>query len=339
MSVLCSMVGGSFGLPPATYAVAAAGGATSVNEGSALTFNVTGTNIDNGTYYFTVNTNAGDFGTSSGSFTITSNAGSFSVTPTADATTEGAETFTVSVRTVSTSGTVVATSSSITINDTSTAPAFTGVDANAGTLRLAVPFNATYGLDDVSHRYSNRVNTVMTPRSGPTGGAVAITTANSKFYGSSAFGQRTGQALLYTLPVNLNTASTFLLEFWAWTTATTSNNWIWGDGYSAIEVAVGISAGGSLSGAIGAGGGNGRINTGNSGVWNHFAFSNQYWWFNGTRRGTFGASNASFNQLRIMQQEVGDPNNFLGYIQDLRVYIGSNKYGTATSITVPGAMV
>jgi hypothetical protein len=107
--------------PTPSYAVAAAGGATSVNEGSSLTFNVTGSNITNGTYYFTVNTNAGDFATSSGSFTITSNAGSFSVTPTADTTTEGAETFTVSVRTVSTSGTVVATSSSITINDTSVA--------------------------------------------------------------------------------------------------------------------------------------------------------------------------------------------------------------------------
>jgi hypothetical protein len=56
---------------------------------------------------------------SSGQFTITSNAGSFSLTPTADVTTEGAETFTVSVRTGSTSGTVVATSGTITINDTS----------------------------------------------------------------------------------------------------------------------------------------------------------------------------------------------------------------------------
>jgi len=104
---------------PATFAVAAAAGATSVNEGSSLTFNVTGTNIVNGTYFFTV-TNSGDFATSSGSFTITSNAGSFSVTPTADNTTEGAETFQAQVRTGSTSGTIVATSATITINDTST---------------------------------------------------------------------------------------------------------------------------------------------------------------------------------------------------------------------------
>lgn len=119
--VLAAFVGGSFGLPPATYAVAANGGATSVNEGSALTFNVTGTNIVNGTYYWTV-TNSGDFSTASGSFTITSNAGNFSVTPTSDLTTEGSETFQAQVRTDSTSGTIVATSSSITINDTSTTP-------------------------------------------------------------------------------------------------------------------------------------------------------------------------------------------------------------------------
>ena len=106
--------------PPAPYVITPA--ANNVNEGSALTFNVTTTNVaDATTLYWTV-TNSGDFATSSGSFTITSNAGSFSVTPTADATTEGAETFTASVRTGSVGGTIVATSSSVTINDTSTTP-------------------------------------------------------------------------------------------------------------------------------------------------------------------------------------------------------------------------
>jgi hypothetical protein len=105
---------------PVTYSVTSA--TNNINEGSALTLNVTGDGIANGTYYWTVNTNAGDFGTSSGSFTIASNSGSFTVTPTADVTTEGSETFTVSIRSGSTSGTVLATTSSITINDTSIAP-------------------------------------------------------------------------------------------------------------------------------------------------------------------------------------------------------------------------
>ena len=52
-----------------------------------------------------------------GSFTITSNAGSFTVSPANDILVEGAETFTVSIRTGSVDGPVVATSSSVTIND------------------------------------------------------------------------------------------------------------------------------------------------------------------------------------------------------------------------------
>ena len=106
--------------PTPTYTLTP--GVSSVNEGSSVTFTAGGTNITNGTYYWTI-TNSGDFSTTSGSFTITSNSGSFSVTPTADSTTEGAETFTASIRSGSTSGTILATSSSVTINDTSTTPA------------------------------------------------------------------------------------------------------------------------------------------------------------------------------------------------------------------------
>jgi len=124
-SVFAATADGGPVVPEPTFSVVAV--ASSVDEGSSLTFNVSGSNITNGTYYWTVSS-GGDFGASlgaaaSGSFTITSNSGSFSVTPTADTTTEGVETFTVSVRTGSTSGTVVATSSAVTINDTSTTPA------------------------------------------------------------------------------------------------------------------------------------------------------------------------------------------------------------------------
>lgn len=116
--------GANFNQPYGTAASSSApsysiSSAASINEGSALTINVTTANVaDATTLYWTVS-NAGDFATSSGSFTITSNSGSFTVTPTADATTEGSETFEISIRTGSTSGTVVATSSAITINDTS----------------------------------------------------------------------------------------------------------------------------------------------------------------------------------------------------------------------------
>ena len=115
---LSTFRGATQGVLVATYAFGTI--PTSIDEGSAGTFNVTTANVaDSTTLYWTIATNAGDFSTTSGSFTITSNAGSFSVTPAADTTTEGAETFTVSIRTGSTSGTVQATSSAVTINDTS----------------------------------------------------------------------------------------------------------------------------------------------------------------------------------------------------------------------------
>ena len=99
---------------------------TSVNEdGTAVTFNVSTTNFTSGTLYYTVlgisgTLNSADFTQPiAGSFSITSSAGSFVLNIAADAATEGTETFQVQVRTVSTSGTVIGTSGTITIADTS----------------------------------------------------------------------------------------------------------------------------------------------------------------------------------------------------------------------------
>jgi hypothetical protein len=101
----------------ATYTLTPA--ASSVNEGSSLTFTVGGTNIPNGTYYWSLS-NAGDFVTNASSFTITNNSGSFSVTPTADTTTEGAETFYAII--LDSGLNTLKTSSLVTINDTSLTP-------------------------------------------------------------------------------------------------------------------------------------------------------------------------------------------------------------------------
>lgn len=108
--------------PTVTYSISPASG--SVNEGSTVTLNVTTTNLGSGTLYWTINnvtTSNADFSAYNGSVSITGDAGSFTVGPIADTTTEGAETFTVQLRTGSITGTVVATSSSITVNDTSVA--------------------------------------------------------------------------------------------------------------------------------------------------------------------------------------------------------------------------
>lgn len=111
---------------PASPTYNATPAANNVNEGSSLTINVATTNVSNGTtLYWTIlngtSSNA-DFSSISGSFSINSNAGSFSVSPVADSTTEGAQTFRVRIRTGSTSGPIVDTTSFITINDTSQTP-------------------------------------------------------------------------------------------------------------------------------------------------------------------------------------------------------------------------
>jgi hypothetical protein len=124
----------------------------SINEGSAGTFTVANVGVD-GTYFFTVEnittTNA-DFVAASGSFTVSGSSGgidngtgSFTITPNLDRTTEGAETFRVQVRSGSTSGPVIITSNTITINDTSLTPAFTSApNINEGS-------SATYSVNNL----------------------------------------------------------------------------------------------------------------------------------------------------------------------------------------------
>ena len=128
-----------------TYSVSPA--ASTVNEGSSVTFNVSTTNVSNGTQLFwTVDnstTAAADFSAVSGNFVVTSNSGSFSVSLVADAATEGSESFRVRIRTVSTSGTIVATSSFVTVNDTSVATPTYSVNLSSSTVAEGASITAT----------------------------------------------------------------------------------------------------------------------------------------------------------------------------------------------------
>lgn len=96
----------------------------SASSGATTTvFTTTTTNVANGTtLYWTVtgtNVTAADFtqNTTSGSFTINNNTGSVTLTARADGTNDDKESFTFEVRTGSTSGTVVATSGTISLRD------------------------------------------------------------------------------------------------------------------------------------------------------------------------------------------------------------------------------
>ncbi len=118
---------------------------TSINEGGSGSFTVANVGAD-GTYFWTAIGQAGilsDLQATSGSFVVSGSTGgldngtgSFSVTALADRQTEGAQTFQVQVRSGSTSGTVVITSASVTVNDTSLTP-FATVTGNPNIAELA----------------------------------------------------------------------------------------------------------------------------------------------------------------------------------------------------------
>ena len=102
---------------------------TSVDEGGSVTFTISGSNIPDGNYYYTIYEEEGtiastDFNPANlnGSFSVSNNSGSITITIAEDITSEGPDKFKIQIRTGSTSGTVIAESNAITINDTSRAP-------------------------------------------------------------------------------------------------------------------------------------------------------------------------------------------------------------------------
>ena len=153
--------------------------ATSVNEGSSVTFTANSTNVEIGTtlYYditgsvgiasadFTNNSLSGSL-VISGSFDL--GFGSTTLTVSNDVTTEGTETFNMNLRTGSISGPIVGTSSTITINDTSIA--------------LVTSATLVYDLD--------AANFSALPANGSTvnGYTITMTNANSSMAWNSANG-------------------------------------------------------------------------------------------------------------------------------------------------------
>jgi hypothetical protein len=109
-----------------------------MSEGQSLSF--TAENLGpNGTYFWSINhgtTASADFSAENGSFSITgggaqdNGTGTFSVTALNDFVTEGSQSFTVSVRSGSISGPILATTSSVTINDTSTTVTASGLPSS-----------------------------------------------------------------------------------------------------------------------------------------------------------------------------------------------------------------
>ena len=100
-----------------------------VDEGDSVTWTITTSDIPADSILYYTNsgtTNASDFtdGVNQGSIQLSNNTATLTKTLVEDASTEGGETIILQLRTDSTSGTIVKTSSTTTVNDTSTSPVY-----------------------------------------------------------------------------------------------------------------------------------------------------------------------------------------------------------------------
>lgn len=346
---------------------------TSVNEGSSVTFTVTTVNAQPSlTLYWTLNTisgtiNASDFsgGTTSGSFTTTNSSGSVTITLTSDGQTEGTESFQFQVRTGSTSGPVVATSETITINDTSTCATLSlsdfstlcnppngthsrnstaRVDPNASYLVLNIPFWGPNGNTSTSEGIADIHATVKGSGSNLTltnsGNIVTIDTSQSKYYGASAYFNY--DTLDTPALSGLNGAMT--VELW-WRYQGSGQGFgdqsgtIWnsnpGGGYSGPGM--GYSKGDNYFYMSGCDTRTAQAFTATTGTWYHLAFARTGTGSGQTSRffvnGILYASNASNTDTinhstawRFGISNGGYTYGAIGYMQDVRVYAGLCKY-------------
>jgi hypothetical protein len=195
-----------------------ASSASSINEGSALGVTVTTTNVSDGTTLYWTNshttTNAADFSSNSGSFTITSNSGTFNVPVVADSTTEGAETFTVEIRTGSTSGTIVATLPSVTVNDTSIAASYSfssasSVDEGAS---LACTVTTTSVADSTTLYWTINHTTTSAADFTSTSGSFTVTSNSGTFNIATATDSLTEGAEYFTVEIRTGSTSGTIVE-------------------------------------------------------------------------------------------------------------------------------
>ena len=133
----------------ASYNVA--GGSATVAEDSSVTFTITTTGIPDGTtLYYTLDPSS-EFNNNSGNFAINNNTGSVTVTAQQDFVVENDETVTFQVRTSSTNGSIVS-STTVTVSDTPFTVACTAASTNineplTGTANIVLNI-ATTGVND-----------------------------------------------------------------------------------------------------------------------------------------------------------------------------------------------
>lgn len=352
---------------------------SSLNEGSSVTFNVTTSNVQSGTtLYWSLNQvsgtiNSSDFtgASTTGSFTVTNGSGSVTLTLANDGATEGTESFQFQVRTQSISGTIVATSTTVTINDTSfcenlSLSAFstlcspvngthsrnssTRVDPNAANLLVSIPFfgangdtSTSEGIADISATIRGSGTNLTLTNSG---NLVTIDTSQYKYYGASGYFNYD----TLDIPTLSGLSGAMTCEFW-WRHGGGSSGYgdqsgtIWntnpGGGYSGPGVSYGKSD--NILFATGTDTASNQFAL-TVGTWYHIAFARTgtgagqttRLFVNGTlyRYGTGVDTTNHSTAWRLGISNGGYTYGAIGHMQDFRIYTIC-KYTSNFSITGP----
>jgi hypothetical protein len=201
-----------------------------------------------------------------------------------------------------------------------------------GQIVLAAPFDKDY--TDVSQTLKDIGGYTLTTQSTVTTGTNTELVADQVYWPdaytkSAEFGVNgwtSGNAgAVYTLGTSIPASSsgTFLIEFWAYALDSTANrNWCISSSDVGGRFLFGINN--STSSNFG--------NENNIGIgtgWHHVAISctggTKRVHVDGTYKGQWISSNTGFTDLHVGQFNAGDLYDFRGYIQDLRVYVGTSK--------------
>ena len=200
-------------------------------------------------------------------------------------------------------------------------------DAYSSFLKLAVPFAST--VNDIGFN----INTSLGSAATVTQGSSSTISGGGAFsgYDNSLLNSRAGSALTYAIPGGIPTSASgsYVVEGWfAATDATTNSNWVLSSADSGGRWLLGLNTGSTSQYASENWQG---IGTG----WNHCAIvcdaGTKRFYVNGVYKGAFSTSNTGFSTLHVGQFNAGDANDYIGRIQDLRVYVGTNKGYTGTN--------
>lgn len=244
------------------------------------------------------------------------------------------------------------TDASTTITDDTGDAATFRTDSYASNVRLALPFDSMHEAKDM-HTVINTSSTALSTFS--RGSTVDFNTDAKKWstpdYEFSAdFNDAGGstKALTYALttsmPSSNSGSNTFVVECWVKAQNSTSNsNWAISSADSGGRWLFGINSSSTITF-----GGENNIGVGDSTNWHHLAIvldsGTKRFYLDGIYKGAWYSTNTGFTTMHIGQFNASDANDYIGYMQDFKITIGSNRgyTGTSTSsanFTLPSSIV